>query len=171
MKILLTGITGTGKTTILAELQKRGYMVVDLDATGMCRWKNKETNEITEYGPIGRDYKWLTEHGWYCDTDILKKLLSCIREDKDVFVAVITENIEEVVDEFDKTFIFVADDGIIKERLDKRTNNHFAKKEEEQDFVLKHSRELLKKIKDFTEIDANKNPTEIVDIVLKKIHN
>ena len=83
MKILITGIAGTGKTTVLAELQKEGYVVIDLDATGICRWKNKETQEFTEYGETGRDYEWLTQHGWYCDIGKLRQLLSTIREDKD----------------------------------------------------------------------------------------
>lgn len=169
MKILLTGISGTGKTTTLAELQKHGYVVVDLDATGMCRWKNKETGEVTEYGSTGRNYEWLTKHGWYCDINILKKLLSCIREDKDVFVAGIAENIEEVVQEFDNVFILDTTDQVIKERLGRRLNNHFAKKDEEQEFIFKHSRELLKKIKDFELIDANQLPEDISVAVLKKI--
>ena len=42
--------------------------------------------KIAEYG-AGRDSEWLNNHGWYCDIDTLKKLLSCIREDKNVFVA------------------------------------------------------------------------------------
>lgn len=50
MKILITGVAGTGKTTALAELQKRGYLVIDLDATGLCRWRNKETGAYDEYG-------------------------------------------------------------------------------------------------------------------------
>lgn len=169
MKILITGISGTGKTTALAELQKYGYVVIDLDATGICRWKNKETQEFTEYGETGRDYDWLTQHGWYCDIDKLKQLLSSIREDKDVFVAGIAENIEELVEEFDKVFIFTAPDTVVKERLNVRTNNHFAKKEEEQNFVLGHSKALLKKIKDFTEIDANKSPSDITEYILNNL--
>jgi dephospho-CoA kinase len=169
MKILITGISGTGKTTVLSELQKQGFVVIDLDATGMCRWRNIETQEITEYGPTGRDYDWLTKHGWYCDTLTLQKFLSYIREDKDVFVAGISENIEELASQFDKVFIFEASDEVVKERLNARTNNHFAKKEEEQEFIFKHSRELLKKIKDFVEIDANKTRKEIVESVLGKI--
>src|SRR5687768_16065016 len=117
MKVFLTGIAGTGKTTVLAELQKRGYVVIDLDATGMCRWKNTATGERTEYGPDGRDQKWLNEHEWCCDVPTLKKLLSCMREDKDVFVAGFVDNIEEVVREFDKVFILVAADSAVKERL------------------------------------------------------
>lgn len=171
MKIFLTGIAGTGKTTILSELQKRGYVVIDLDATGMCRWRNKETQEITEYGPTGRNYEWLTYHGWYCDILTLQKLLSCIRKDKDVFVAGITENIEEVVQEFDKVFIFEASDEVVKERLRKRTNNHFAQKEDEQEFIFKHSRELLKKVTNVIEIDASRTPTEITEDILNNIKN
>lgn len=166
MKILLTGISGTGKTTTLSELQKHGYAVIDLDATGICRWKNKETQEFTEYGETGRDYEWLTQHGWYCGIDKLKQLLSAIREDKDVFVAGISENIEELVQEFDKVFIFTVPDAVVKERLNARTNNHFAKKEEEQTFVLEHSKELLKKIENFTEINADKSPGEIAENIL-----
>lgn len=169
MKILLTGIAGTGKTTVLAELQKQGYVVIDLDATGICRWKNKETQEFTEYGETGRNYDWLTKHGWYCDIEKLKQLLSAIREDKDVFVAGISENIEELVEEFDRVFMLIAPDVVVKERLNARTNNHFAKKEEEQNFVLEHSKELLKKIKDFMEVDANKGPDEITRVILSNI--
>ncbi len=166
MRIFITGIAGTGKTSTLAELQKHGYAVVDLDATGMCRWKNKETGETTEYGPMGRDHDWLTKHGWYCDIDTLEKLLSSIREDKDVFIAGIVENIEEASERFDKIFILTANDSTIKNRLTKRENNHFAQKEEEQIFVLTHSRELLGKIKDFIKIDAEQNISDVAAEIL-----
>lgn len=169
MKILITGIAGTGKTTTLAELQKRGLAVIDLDATGICRWKNKKTQEITEYGPDGRDVEWLNLHGWYCDIPTLQKLLSCIREDKDVFVAAIAENIEDVAKEFDKVFVLNASDNVIRDRLNARTNNHFAKKEEEQDFIFEQSRYLMKKLGDFVEVDANKTPTEIADFILSDL--
>lgn len=169
MKILITGIAGTGKTTTLAELQKHGYVVIDLDATGMCIWKNIATGDITEYGPDGRDNKWINEHGWYCNVDTLKKLLSCIREDKDVFVAGVSENIEEVVVLFDKVFFLNASDDEIKARLLKRTNNHFGKKEDEQEAVLGWKSELMDKIKNFTEVDADKNPAEIAEFILNNL--
>ncbi len=166
MKIIITGIAGTGKTTVLSELQKYGYVVIDLDATGMCIWKNIATGEITEYGPTGRDQKWINEHGWYCNIETLKKLLSCIREDKDIFVAGVSENIEEVVAEFDKVFFLNASDDVIKQRLLKRTNNHFGKKEDEQEAIFAWRTELMNKIKNFTEVDASKSPNEIAEFIL-----
>jgi len=33
-RVLLTGMSGTGKTTVLAELQRRGHMTVDTDYNG-----------------------------------------------------------------------------------------------------------------------------------------
>lgn len=169
MKVLLTGIAGTGKTTVLAELQKRGYVVIDLDATGMCRWANTVTGELTEYGPDGRDRKWLNEHEWRCDTGILKKLLSCMREDKDVFVAGFIDNIEDVVQEFDKIFMLVAADAAVKERLSARTNSHFGKKEDEQEAILGWKAELTSKAKDFTEVDSNRPPEEVAEFILSNL--
>lgn len=169
MKIFLTGIAGSGKTTVLAELQKRGYVVIDLDATGICRWKNIVTDEVTEYGPDGRDQKWLNEHGWYCDIDILKKLLSCIREDKDVFVAGFVDNIEDVVREFHKVFLLVAPDSVVKQRLTNRTHSHFGKKEDEQDAILSWRPELIDRIKKFIEVDTSRTPDEAAEFILSKI--
>ncbi len=171
MRIFITGIAGSGKTTVLAELQKRGYATIDLDATGICTWKNIATDEATEYGLNGRDQKWLNEHGWYCDVDTLKKLLSCIREDKDVFVAGFVDNIEDVVREFQKVFFLVASDDVTKERLSKRTNNHFGKKEDEQEIILSWKEEFMSKIKNFTEVDANRTPNEVAEFILNKLEN
>jgi len=169
MKIFLTGIAGSGKTTVLAELQKHGYVVIDLDATGICRWKNIATGEVTEYGPDGRDQKWLNEHGWYCDIVILKKLLSCMREDKDVFVAGVVDNLEDVIREFDKVFLLVAPDNVVKERLSSRTHSHFGKKEDEQETILSWKPELIIKVKNFIEVDTSKTPHEAAEFILNKL--
>ena len=169
MKIFLTGIAGSGKTTVLAELQKHGYVVIDLDATGICRWKSIATGEVTEYGPTGRDQKWLNEHGWYCDIETLRKLLSCIREDKDVFVGGFVDNIEEVVREFHKVFLLVAPDSVVKQRLSTRTHNHFGKKEDEQDAILSWKPELVDKIKNFIEVDTSGTPDEAAEFILSKL--
>ncbi len=169
MRILITGMSGVGKTTALAELQKLGYVVIDLDATGICRWKNKTTQSIVEYGLDGKDAEWLNEHGWYCDLETLKTLLSCIREDKYVFVAGMPENIKEFSEIFNKTFVLKADDNAIAKRLGDRTNNHFAKKDDERVFMLKHTQELLSQIENTTEINTHNKPEEVAQLILDNI--
>lgn len=159
-------MSGVGKTTTLAELQQRGYLVIDADATGMCTWRNKRTKEKVEYGPDGRDASWLAEHGWYCDIKQFTKFLSCIRKDKHVFVAGLVENISEFSDLFDKVFILEINDGELIKRLDTRSNNHFAKKKEEQDFILNSQDSLLGEIENTISIDSNTQPKEVADKIL-----
>ena len=37
-RVLVTGMSGTGKSTVLAELGRRGYRVVDTDQAGWTEW-------------------------------------------------------------------------------------------------------------------------------------
>jgi len=170
MKIFITGIQGVGKTYVLSELQKYGFVVIDLDATGICKWKNRKTEEFTEYGMSGRDPKWLSQHGWYCDMATLKKLLSCIRDDKKMFVAGIAENLKELTEEFDKVFLLSADDENVRERLSKRTNNHFGKGEDEQEFILSQGKNIANNLNDFILIDANSKPSDIATSILDNLN-
>ena len=61
-RILLTGMSGTGKSSVIAELRKRGYQAVDMDEPG---W--------SEYAPDGE---------WVWREDRVQERLSC--EDGDV---------------------------------------------------------------------------------------
>jgi predicted ATPase len=39
-KVLITGMSGTGKSTVLAELAQRGFRAVDPDEPGWSRWSD-----------------------------------------------------------------------------------------------------------------------------------
>lgn len=41
-RVLLTGMSGTGKSTALHELRKRGFQVVDTDEQGWGEWSDRE---------------------------------------------------------------------------------------------------------------------------------
>jgi len=58
MKILVTGIAGTGKTSLIRALGEQGYLVIDLDDSGLCDWIHKETGEIAEYAE-GAGKEWI----------------------------------------------------------------------------------------------------------------
>ena len=41
-RILLTGMSGTGKSTALAELEKRGFSVVETDEAAWSEWSDAD---------------------------------------------------------------------------------------------------------------------------------
>ena len=170
MKILLTGMSGVGKTTTLAELQKHGYLVIDSDATGLCKWQNIETRADVHYGLDGRNYEWLTKHGWYCDIDKFKQFLSFIPDDKLVFISGMPENIKEFAKIFDKIFLLDPGRAETEKRLIERTNNHFAKKESERLFMFEHTQELLNQLDaPISKIDTDKKPELVARAILDSL--
>ena len=47
-RVLVTGMSGTGKSSALAELGRSGYRVVDTDDPGWCKWV--ESSDETAVG-------------------------------------------------------------------------------------------------------------------------
>ena len=57
-KVYITGVSGTGKSTITEELARRGIFAVSTDAIeGLCCWRNKKTREKIKYDFNG-DENW-----------------------------------------------------------------------------------------------------------------
>lgn len=133
-KFYITGVSGTGKTTIAEELNKRGIHAIDIDyyENKLCSWKNKETKEKAhfEYG-IGLDF--LKANGWYCDVERLKELINI---NEDVYVVGMTENQDDYLDLFDKVFILQCSERIFFKRIDDRTTNGFGKDPSEKEHIL-----------------------------------
>ena len=72
MKILITGVPGTGKSTISKTLNERGITSIDFsDVPDLCCWCNKITKEKIKYSPV-KDIKWLDKHERICDLEKLK---------------------------------------------------------------------------------------------------
>ena len=108
-RVLLTGMSGVGKSSVVLELVARGYKAVDTDY-GFC-----------EPLPDGRQ-QW--------NEDAVQELLST--EDVDVlFVAGSEENQVQFHPQFDHIILLTAPLEILLERLAARTNNPYGKSPEE----------------------------------------
>ena len=97
-RILITGMSGVGKTTILEELRRRGYMTVDTDYGG---WE-------------------LPDHRW--DERRMAQLLASHRE---VVVSGTVENQGAFYDRFEHVVLLTAPLQVILERVSARTNNPY----------------------------------------------
>ena len=135
-KIFITGMSGTGKSTLALELKKRGFPVFDMDNMGAnCNWTNIETGELSDY-THGVGKKWLYAHNWNCDLEKIKKaVMSC--KDTDVVIVVgIIGNQRKLMSFFDQVFLLRLDNKTLKHRLTTRTTNDFASNEKDQEFIF-----------------------------------
>ncbi|MEX0935210.1 MAG: AAA family ATPase [Candidatus Paceibacterota bacterium] len=138
MKILITGMAGTGKTTLVSKLKEQSFTALDLDDCDVCMWVDKETGVEASYTE-GKGEKWISQHRWVVSIPKLKDLLGQYDE-QDVFVSgkISRTQIIEVSTLFDKVILLKPHDTHLHERLRTRTSNkyNFGKLKEERDRVV-----------------------------------
>jgi dephospho-CoA kinase len=125
-RVLLTGLSGTGKSSVVAELTARGYKAVDTDYGGLSELVTVPEEEPTGLDP-GQDWVWRQ--------DRIQELLST--EDAEVlFVSGTSPNQGKFYPQFDQIILLTAPAELIVERLATRTTNPYGKRPEEVARVL-----------------------------------
>lgn len=121
---LITGVAGTGKSTLAKELRRRGYAAYDTEE-GFSYYVDKRTGERCAY-PRHPSPQWYENHERVFDERILMNLLKKHAAEP-LFVSTITANQAKFYSEFDKLFLLTAPDDVITHRLGTRTNNFFGR--------------------------------------------
>jgi shikimate kinase len=114
-RVLLTGMSGVGKSSVVARLRELGYAAVDLDEPG---WS--ETRADGE---------------WVWREDRVADLLAA-NDDDLLFVSGCAENQGRFHERFEHVVLLSAPPGTLVERLAARTNNAFGKDPSEVEKVL-----------------------------------
>jgi dephospho-CoA kinase len=144
-KILVTGMSGTGKSTALAALEQRGFAVVDTDEGGWTVWSE-------------------AEDGYVWREDRLAALLA--REDGPaLFVSGTVSNQGRFYPQFDAVVLLSAPAEVLLRRIEGRTTNEYGKSREERDLILRHlaSVEPLLRATCTHEIDASQPLERVVE--------
>src|SRR5918911_3790297 len=123
-RILVTGMSGTGKSSALAELGRRGYRVVDTDEPG---WR--EYREDVESSDEVHRGEWL----W-----VEERITALVESDHDpsLFVQGCVRNQGKFYDRFNAVVLLTAPADVILDRIARRTTNSYGKTPVEGAMVL-----------------------------------
>jgi dephospho-CoA kinase len=159
-RVLITGMSGTGKTTLIEALTVRGHKAVDTDAD-WPHWLRPLSDSAVAAGD---------EREWVWREDLLQELLST--EDAEVlFVSGCVSNQGQFYDRFDHIVLLTAPREIMLQRLARRDNNPFGKQPEELARILSdlEAIEPLLRHVASVEIDTSAPLDEVVASVLRLV--
>jgi len=115
-------MSGTGKSTALLELRRRGFQVVDTDEPGWARWCDEDG-------------------GYVWNEDRIADLLA--QEDgRTLFVSGTVSNHRRFYRRFDAVILLSAPAEVLLRRIESRTTNDYGRTAEERALVLGHLAEV-----------------------------
>ena len=117
--VLITGMSGTGKSAVLAELARRGHRVVDTDDEG---WSDEVPKPDGGIEQLWRE-------------DRIRALLDGHREGA-LFLAGCVRNQRRFRDRFDAVVLLSVPEGVLLDRIATRDTNAFGQSDAEQARIL-----------------------------------
>ena len=166
--VFITGVSGTGKSTVLHRLKELNYSVIGIDEEpGLTHWIHKETGERASRGSeLTKTF--LGTYDWRCDSRKLADLLA--QTPKPLFICGSADNVTELIDMADVTLLLVCSPEIFTSRIDSRIGNDYGKDEESRSALLGYYVEYNKICLDAgaIAIDAEQSFEQVVESILEK---
>lgn len=160
--MLLTGMSGTGKSAVIDRLAAQGHRAVDLDSDEFSEWVEVVRGSSLPGSPVEPDRDWV----WRED-----RVRALLAEDADVFVSGCAANMGRFLPQFDHVVLLSASPEVIVDRLATRTGNAYGKHPDEVTRVLslRETVEPLLRRAATHEIDTGGRLDEIVETVLRLV--
>jgi dephospho-CoA kinase len=139
-RVLVTGMSGTGKTTVLDELRRRGHVTLDTDYDG---W-------------VLADRRWDEP-----------RMSTYLRDHPEVLVAGTVENQGHFYDRFDHVVLLSAPLAVLIERVTDRTNNPYGSTPEQRAEIERNVGEVEPLLRHgaSVEFDARRPVSELADLI------
>lgn len=151
-RILITGMSGTGKSSVIKEMREHGYKAVDMDDSG---WSIDSA-----------------DGDWIWNEPRVQDLLDSLEDDEVLFLSGCADNQGQFYPQFDKIVLLSAPTDVIMNRLKTRTTNSYGKRPEELAETLGYIETvepLLRKGADI-EIDTSQSLEDVVNTLLNLLN-
>lgn len=133
-KFLVTGYPSTGKSSIAHELRERGHFAYDTESMRGYMHAEEITSgrRVLLPSPVPAD--WFNSYRYVWDIDRVTQLLG---QHDDVYVCALADNQEELYSTFDKIFLLLLDETLMRHRLEWRTTTRYGKDRNELSDIMK----------------------------------
>jgi dephospho-CoA kinase len=120
--VLVTGMSGTGKSSALGELGRRGFEVVDTDGGGWTFWSDAEGGQVWHEERIG---------------ELLER-----ERTRTLYVSGTVSNQGRFYPRFDAVVLLSAPAEVLLQRIASRETNQYGKRRDERELILRHLAEV-----------------------------
>jgi broad-specificity NMP kinase len=137
-------MSGTGKSTALIELGRRGFQVVDTDEPGWTEWDDQDDGYVWREDRIGK--------------------LLAIEDGPTLYVSGTVSNQGRFASHFDAVVLLSAPAAVLLNRVESRTANRYGKTPHERELILLDLVEVEPRLRATctNEIDATRPIAEVV---------
>ena len=163
MKVLITGRSGTGKSTICRQLIDRGFSALDADRVeGFVGWYDLRTRKkvVVDYSkPIDK-----TKVGWLWQHEAMKALVA---KYDDLYLCGSADNQLDFYKYFDNVFVLDLPPETQKQRISQRTEHDYGKHPDMLETIITEQRQLVEKSRELgaSIIDAESSPSQLFEII------
>lgn len=168
MLVYVTGIAGSGKSTLRSELQRRGYRAIDADED-LCAWFDAAGNQVPTLPLNLRAAAWYRDHTFRLIEERVAAFAD-VGEGGIGFVLGVAANADDMTPYFQDRFFLTADTEIVLERLRTRDGAAHATRfagfdsaKEWQQFAESRWTQ-----KGYTPIDSSGTPADVADNLLRR---
>ncbi len=169
MLIYITGVAGSGKSTLREELEQRGHRAEDADE-GFCAWFDHDGHQVPTMPLHLRTPDWYANHRWCLLTERVSAFADECANDVG-FLLGVAANADEMAPYFASAFYLTADTDVIRERLRSRDGEahatRFAAFSSARDW--QESAEQHWRSQGFAALDSSGTPSDVADALIRLV--
>jgi gluconate kinase len=167
--VLITGLSGAGKSTIAGVLARRGLTSIDADEDPLLARSVDYNGNVVEDESVP-DFAWLARHSWAWDPARLDEVIAAAGP-ATLYVCGGADNQHELAGRFTQVFLLEIDEPTMLARLDARRDYHdWGRIGDTREYLCRKLPTLQARLRESgaIPIDARQPLDQVVDALLSR---